>query len=182
MSKETVVAKRYAKALFEVAQGAGAVSQVETELKLVVGTVEGDAEFKKFLSYPNIDATAKIGLVKKAFEGSVSPAVMSTIELLIARGRQSIFAELLEAYVKIAGEVLGQADATVFSALPLTESELAHTAESFGKLTGKKIRLQNVIDKGLLGGIQVRIGDRLYDGSLSGKLSRLEKSLKSQAL
>lgn len=49
-------------------------------------------------------------------------------------------------------------------------------------MIGKKLRIQNVVDKNLLGGVKVRIGDTLYDGSLSGKLERLEKSFRRQAL
>jgi F-type H+-transporting ATPase subunit delta len=60
----------------------------------------------------------------------------------------------------------------------LSDAELAEVEVSFGKLSGKKIVAEQIVKPDLLGGVQVRIGDRLYDGSLSGKLERLQKSFK----
>lgn len=108
---------------------------------------------------------------------------MNTLQLLIERRREEALEAFVKAYVKIANDALGQANATVYTPVKLSEAELNDIAATFGKLTGKQIRVESVIDKSLLGGIQVRIGDRLYDGSLSGKLKRLERTLnQSQAL
>jgi F-type H+-transporting ATPase subunit delta len=87
-----------------------------------------------------------------------------------------------EAYTRIAGQALGQAHATVYTAKALTEQELSGVEAQFGGITGKKIIAEQIVEPALLGGIQVRIGDRLYDGSLSGKLDRLQKTLNSKAL
>ncbi|GGF91895.1 F0F1 ATP synthase subunit delta [Paenibacillus abyssi] len=182
MSRETLVAKRYAKALFELAQQNNVVSDVEDQLMLVVRALEGDADIVKFLVSPNISTDKKIDLVKQALSGKVSEMVIQTIELLISRGRNDIIGEVYSAYKKVAGEALGQADAIVYTAKQLPEDEMQKIGIRFGAMIGKKIRVEQIVEPALLGGIQVRIGDRLYDGSLSGKLARLEKSLKSQAL
>jgi F-type H+-transporting ATPase subunit delta len=109
--------------------------------------------------------------------------VANTLQLLIEKGRETLVGAVYEDYVKIAGEALGQANATVTSALPLTVEEATNVKAQFEQMIGKKVRIENIVDPSLLGGLQVRIGDRLYDGSLSGKLARLEKSLKqAQAL
>ncbi|MBD2868342.1 F0F1 ATP synthase subunit delta [Paenibacillus arenilitoris] len=178
MSRDTVVAKRYAKALFELASQQQIVSEVEAQLKLIVDSLEQDADIQKFLSLPSIDAEKKIALLKSAFGDRVSALVLNTVKLLISRRRQDVIAEVYEAFVKIAGESLGQAHATVYAAKALTAEELAGVTEQFGQITGKTIIAEQVVEPSLLGGIQVRIGDRLYDGSLSGKLERLQKSFK----
>ncbi|WP_028608300.1 F0F1 ATP synthase subunit delta [Paenibacillus harenae] len=178
MSRDTVVAKRYAKALFELAAQQQLVSEVEAQLKLIVETLEQDEDVLKFLSLPNIDTDKKIALLKTAFGDRVSVLVLNTVELLITRGREDVIAEVYEAFVKIAGEALGQAHATVYAAKALTDEELAGVAAEFGQLTGKTIIAEQIVEPSLLGGMQVRIGDRLYDGSLSGKLERLQKSFK----
>jgi F-type H+-transporting ATPase subunit delta len=183
MSRETIVAKRYAKALFDVAQGNGQVALVEEELRSIVDVLNGNADFRKLLEHPNIDVSVKQNLLKTAFEGKVSGSVLNTLQLLVERRRETILPMLLASYASIANESLGQADAIVKTPLPLTEQEKQDVAEHSGKLTGKKIRVENRIDSSLLGGMQVRIGDRLYDGSLSGKLARLQQSLNAnQAL
>lgn len=178
MSRDTVVAKRYAKALFELAAAQQAVSEVEAELKLIVGALEQDPEIEQFLSLPSIDPEKKIAVLKAAFGDRVSGLVLNTIQILVRRRRSDILKDVSEAYTKIAGESLGQTQATVYAAQSLTDEELAALTSQFGQMIGKKIIAQQVVEPSLLGGVQVRIGDRLYDGSLSGKLERLQKSFK----
>lgn len=178
MSRDTVVAKRYAKALFELAEKQQAVAEVEGQLKLIVGVLEQDPEIEKFLSLPSIDPASKIAVLKAAFGDQVSVLVLNTLEILITRRRQGDIADVYAAYTKVAGDSLGQAHATVYAAKALSDEELAGVAAQFGQVTGKTIIAQQIVEPSLLGGVQVRIGDRLYDGSLSGKLDRLQKSFK----
>ncbi|MEK3883724.1 F0F1 ATP synthase subunit delta [Paenibacillus sp. PL2-23] len=182
MSRDTVVAKRYAKALFELASGSSIVSEVEAQLKLIADALTQDAEIGKFLSLPSVAPASKIEVLKSAFGDKVSGLVLDTLRVIVSRGRQELIGDVYEAYTKIAGEALGQAHATVYTAQKLSDAELAGVAEQFGSITGKKIIAQQIVEPALLGGMQVRIGDRLYDGSLSGKLERLQKSLHSKAL
>lgn len=182
MSRGSVVAKRYAKALFDVAQQQNIVQDVEQQLRGLSGALEQDAEILKFLGYPNIDTARKLAVLKDALAGKISDAVLNTVELLVTRGRQEDIPGVYEAFTKIAGEATGQANATVYTAMQLSDSELEKVVAQFSKIVGKSIRAEQVVEPSLLGGVQVRIGDRLYDGSLSGKLARLEKTLKSQAL
>lgn len=178
---DIVVAKRYAKALFELASERGIIAQVEEELGAVVAVVQNDADFKKLLQHPNVALSVKTDLLQKAFEGKVSDAVLNTLQMLVSRRREALLSTLYTDYVKIANEALGQASAIVYTPFALSEDKVKEIALHFGKVTGKTLRTQTVIDPTLLGGILVRIGDRVYDGSLSGKLERLQKSL-TQAL
>jgi F-type H+-transporting ATPase subunit delta len=183
MSRDLNVAKRYAKALFEAAKERDIVSRAEEELRAVVNAFDSNRELEKLIQHPAIDAGVKKGLLKQLFEGKVSDIVFNTLQLLIDRRREDIIGAVAMYYVDIANEALGQANAVVYTPFELSENELNLIKEKFGKISGKTIRLSTVIDKSLLGGIQVRIGDRLYDGSLSGKLQRIEKVLnQSQAL
>lgn len=183
MSQDMIAAKRYAKALFEVAREKGQVAQVEQELESVMTALNENADLSKLIKHPSIEAAVKTGLIKQIFGSSVSEAVLNTLQLLVERRREDVLDAFVKAYAKIANDALGQANATVYTPVELSEAELNEIAATFGKLTGKQIRMVSVLDKSLLGGIQVRIGDRLYDGSLSGKLKRLERTLnQSQAL
>ncbi|MFD0673723.1 F0F1 ATP synthase subunit delta [Cohnella sp. GCM10027633] len=182
MSRGTVVAKRYAKALFQLANENGLVSEVESKLSLVVSTVENDATIRAFLSAPNIALSAKVAALKSAFDDKASSFVLNTVSLLIERGREGEIASVLEAYLQVAGNVLGRADAIVTSSTPLSEVEKNKLAVKFGALLGKTVRVTNAVNPELLGGLTVRIGDTLYDGSLKGKLDRLDKTLRTAAI
>lgn len=174
---DIIVAKRYAKALFEVAKEKGLISEVEEELKSVASVIKGNADLQKFLNHPSIGTSVKKDLLKQIFEGHVSETVWNTLQVLIDKGREAIIPSLVNDYVKIANEAQGLANATVYTAFALNENQVIDIASHFKKITSKTLRVETVIDPKLLGGIQVRIGDRLYDGSLSGKLGRLAKSL-----
>ncbi|NMO94556.1 F0F1 ATP synthase subunit delta [Paenibacillus lemnae] len=178
MSQETVAAKRYARALFEVAAQQQKGLEVEEELRAVVTALDSDPDIRKFIATPNIPQSVKMDVLSKTLKGRVSEPVINTMELLLNRGRAELLGEVLNSYVKIQGESQGMADATVYSTYLLNEQEKQQVASEFGQLSHKKIRVNNVVDESLLGGLKVVIGDKLYDGSLAGKLERLEKSFR----
>lgn len=177
MSADIVVAKRYAKALFETAQQSGIVMDVQKQLKFVVDALDKDADVGAFFAYPNIDASIKINVLRKAFADQVSSIVLNLISLVVERRRQELFPEIYEQYLNLANESAGITQAAVYTAKTLSTEELAKIAKQFNEITGKIVVAHQIVAPELLGGIQVRIGDKLYDGSLSGKLERLHKAL-----
>ncbi|EJW18467.1 F0F1 ATP synthase subunit delta [Paenibacillus alvei] len=181
MSQNIVIAKRYAKALFELAQERQLVSETEQQLKETAELVKANHELYLILTSPNIGHAEKSAVLGKVLDGHVSDILLNMVQLLIERGRIDALREIADSYVRIAGEALGILDATVTSAYPLDESEKEAVAAEFGQKLGKTIRVHNVVDASVIGGLQVRIRDHLYDGSLSGKLERLNRSLKLQA-
>jgi len=181
MSSEVIVGKRYAKALLEAARDRGIIAGVAEELRTVAAAVETNADFKNIWENPSFSAAVKKQIVSNVLAGKVSDIVLNTIQLMVDKGRESLLGSLAGLYADFANEALGQAQAQVYSAKPLSEGELKDVAETFGKVTGKTIVAQNIVNPDLLGGLQVRIGDRLYDGSLSGKLNRLGKTLSQNA-
>jgi len=182
MSRGSVVSKRYAKGLFQAAQEKGLVAETEAQLKLIVDVIEGDAEFRGFLKAPNITFATKKQVLLQAFGAEVSPIVLNTVGLLIERGREGELPAVLASYLQVAGDALGRADAFVASSAPLSAEEQTKLGERFGALLGKKVRVTNTVNPELLGGLTVRIGDTLYDGSLKGKLERLDKTLQTAAI
>lgn len=179
MSRGTVVAKRYARALFDLAREQDAVASTENELKLVADAIEANADLRVFLSAPNITLDKKIALLRGTFGGKVSQFVLNTVSLLVERGRETEIPAVLEAYMSVAGGVLGRADALVTSAKPLTPDQAEDIAKQFAAIIGKNVRVIGQVDESLIGGMTVRIGDTLYDGSLRGKLNRLSKELQT---
>ncbi|WP_322906475.1 F0F1 ATP synthase subunit delta [Paenibacillus campi] len=178
MSRDTVVSSRYAKALFEAASDSGRVEETGQELQAVVDALAADHDFRNFIATPNISLADKEKVLENVFTGKISDVLLRTLFLLMERSRHDLFPELLNNYNKIVSDTLNVADAQVYTPFPLTEQEQAEVAATFGQLSGKRLRIQNVIDESLIGGLKVVIGDKLYDGSVSGKLERLEKSFR----
>ena len=98
--------------------------------------------------------------------------------LLIERHREDEISDVADHFVNMANDARGIAEAKVYSIRPLTDAECEALSSSFAVKVGKKsLRIDNIVDTNLLGGIKLRIGNRIFDGSLRGKLDRLERQL-----
>lgn len=171
------VAKRYARALFEVAKERGLIDQIETELKDIVAAVDQNLELNKILTHKQIARESKEQLLKDLFGAHVAAETINFLNVLIENGREIELGEIAAAYVAMANEVRGIADAIVTTAKPLGEDEVNELAEQFGKQVNKTLRVQTVVDPAIIGGVVVRIGDRLYDGSIKRKLEQFAHQL-----
>jgi F-type H+-transporting ATPase subunit delta len=177
-----IVAKRYAVALFQLAKEQNTIDQFEKELLIVKEVFTTNKDLIDVLNHPKVTNETKKSIVKEAF-ASLTQQVVNTLLLLVDRHRVDIVTDVVDYFVKNANEARGTEDAIVYSVRPLTEAELTSISTSFAKKIGKtSLRLQNVVDKTLLGGVKLRIGNRIYDGSISGKLERIERQLVANRL
>ncbi|MBN2908053.1 F0F1 ATP synthase subunit delta [Polycladomyces sp. WAk] len=173
---QSVVAKRYARALFEVATEKQLLDQVEQELFAVVRTLEENSEFQQWLAYPQVAKEEKKELLERIF-GELSEPTKHLLFLLIDRGRQSAIGKIAEEFRALANESRGVADAVVTTPRKMTVKDQKRLIALFKKLIGKELSITNVVDSDILGGVIVRVGDRLYDGSLKTKLDRFQQQL-----
>ncbi|WP_100523474.1 F0F1 ATP synthase subunit delta [Mycobacteroides abscessus] len=173
-----VVAKRYAHALFEVASEKQQIDLVEQELDQVKQLFDENPAFLQFLQHPQIADSAKKQEVKAIFEGKISEVTFNFLNLLIDKKREDLFPIIPKYFTEKANEARGLVDAVVTSVKPLTEEEKQGIVDSFKKLLNKEVRVTNQLDQSIMGGVVVQVGDRLYDGSVAGRLNRLQQSLK----
>ena len=175
----TMVAKRYASALFQIANEHQILGQVEEDLRVVKEVLEYNSDLKAVLKSSKLTIDKKKEIVKNAF-ASVNMYVLNTVLLLIDRHREDQIVEVTDQFLELANEAMGIAEAEVYSARELTDAEREALSATFAAKIGKKsLRIENIVDSNLLGGIRLRIGNRIYDGSLRGKLDRLERKLLS---
>jgi F-type H+-transporting ATPase subunit delta len=166
----SAVGKRYARALFDVASERGKIDQVEADLGAIVQAVEQSEDLSKIILHPHIAAAAKQSLVDDLFKSHVGEETFNFLGVLIENGRELQLVDIYRSFVQLANDARGIADAVVTSAQPLSTEEQAELAEKFGQTLNKKLRLTAVVDPSILGGIIIKIGDRLYDGSMKTKL------------
>ncbi|MBD8069501.1 F0F1 ATP synthase subunit delta [Bacillus sp. PS06] len=177
-----VVAKRYALALFQLAKEQQTLDQIEAELRVVKQVFTTNKELMVFLTSPKIQADTKKAALKEAF-ASASNTVLNTLFLLVDRHRTTVITEVVDQFIEQANEERGVAEAKVYSVRPLTDTEKAGISAMFAKNIGKAaLRIENIVDKSLIGGVKIRIGNRIYDGSVNGKLERLERDLMTKRL
>lgn len=173
------VAKRYAGAVYELAQAADSVDAYEEELKLIVETVDNHKDLSQVLSHPRISDSDKKALVEDIFKDAADRNVINLLKLLIDRGRTNILKDIKDAYVTQANAERGIIDMKVTTAEALDEETKQDLISQFSAKTGKRLRLDATVDKSLIGGIVVRIGNRIFDGSMAGKLERFKQELKA---
>lgn len=176
MSSSTV-AKRYALALFQLAKEHQLLDQMEQELRVVKEVIIQNKDLKAVLKSPKLPNEKKKEILNEAFS-SVNPYALNTLMILIDRHREDYIADMADHFIKLANDERGIAEAKVYSVRPLTEAEREALSSAFASKVGKQsLRIENIVDSNLLGGIKLRIGNRIFDGSLRGKLERLERQL-----
>ncbi|WP_174734260.1 F0F1 ATP synthase subunit delta [Mesobacillus harenae] len=176
MSNSTI-AKRYALALFQIANDHKSLNQVEDELRVVKEVLSSNPAFSAVLASPKLSNEEKKGLLREAF-ASASSHVQNTLMVLVDRHRQNQISEVADGFFELANDAKGVAEAKVYSVKALTDAQRQAISDAFAPKVGKtSLRIENHVDSNLLGGIKLRIGNRIFDGSLRGKLDRLERKL-----
>jgi F-type H+-transporting ATPase subunit delta len=175
----SMVAKRYALALFQIAKETQALGVIEEELRVVKEVVQYNPELKNILNSSKLSIEEKKEIIKSSF-ATVNVNVLNTMLILIDRHREDQVVDVANEFLELANDEMGIAEAQVYSTRELTDAEREAISSVFAAKVGKKsLKIENIVDSNLLGGIRLRIGNRIYDGSLRGKLDRLERKLLS---
>lgn len=169
--------ERYALALFEIAKKHGASVEVEMDLREVQKAFAANPELLELFSSPKLEATEKKAVITKLF-GQANVYVVNTLQLLSDRKRLKEISSIVDDYIRLDNADKGIEDAKVYSVSPLTEEQRASISSVFAKKIGKEaLRIENIIDPSLIGGLRLQIGNRIFDSSVSAKLERLQRQL-----
>ncbi len=181
MARVETAVRRYAEAAFEVAIRDDSVKAWRTELDKVASIVS-DERVARILANPALPLERRTEIADKIFGKVVSPPVLNLIKLMIRRGRIHGLPRLAAEFRRLDNTRQGITLATATSAAPLTRDEVQALTKRMEQFTGGRIELEVQVDPSLLGGVVVRLGDRLIDGSVRGRLERLRNQLVSGAL
>lgn len=180
MAGSSTAARRYAEAAFEVGLRDGTVDAWRRELDAAAGII-GDPTVLRTLENPAIPLETRTDLLS-ALKPSVSQPVLNLILLLVRRGRIGTLSLVAAEFRRLDDRRNGVTVASATSASALDSGEVAALTQQLEELTGGRVELTLQIDPSLLGGLVVRVGDRLIDGSVRGRLERLRTQLVSGAL
>lgn len=171
------VAERYASALFQVAKDHNVTLEIEKDLREVRKVFKMTPELYQLIVSPKVSADKRTNLINEVFQGA-NHYLINTLQMLGERRRMNIISDMAQSYIKLSNEEQGIEDAVVYSTRPLTEEETVSLSTAFAKSIGKNsLRIENVIDPSLIGGLRLQIGNRIYDSSVSTKLARLQRQL-----
>ena len=171
--------RRYASALFGAASKADAVDAVESDLGLVGYVLESSPALWDAMVSPIIPPAKMREILGDIFEGKVHKITLAYLRLLADKRRAEAIRQTESEYVALANEARGIVQAEVTSATPLDEDQEARLVSKLSATTGQQIQLAKRVDPSAIGGVLVRIGDTVIDGSVRGQLAALRERLLS---
>lgn len=167
--------KRYALALYQVAEEKGKVEEYLQDLREVVNLIENNQEFLQIIKHPQISSTRKKQTFIKLFKGKVDEELLSFLLILIEKDRMLYIREKLNEMEKIHLERNNTLIANIKTVIPLTKDEKDTLKIKLSKKYDKKILLNEEIDESIIGGVYVRVGNDVIDGTVKSKLDEMKE-------
>lgn len=177
--KNTTVARNYAQALFvaAVARGTAEIERYGQLMEAVAGAVQADERIAVALESPRVSKATKSALLARALADVAPVDFVRFLQAVVRRGRQGLLGEIAQQYHGLVDAQLNRVHAGVtLMDAPDTRLE-QEVVERLSRAIGKEVRVHFRADRGILGGVVVRVGDRIYDGSVRRKLATLRRKL-----
>ena len=171
------IGKNYATAIYDIAESQNKLSQTLEDLKLISEIYAKNIEFKDTIDSPALDFEARKNIVTKILKSSIDPFTMETINYLIEKGRFFDIGIICSEYQKIYNAKNNFVEVEATFAIEPTEEQKKKLFEKLEKTSGKKVKLKVKLDKSILGGGIVKIGDKIIDGSIRRQLDMLKSNL-----
>ena len=173
------IARPYAQALFDIAQGDNSLDAVEQGLVSISSLADESADFARFLRSPVISAEAKSAAVDTILkQAKVNPTVGNFVRVVASNGRLFALTTIIKSFRDLAAKQRGEIAADVTSAVPLSKAQLAALATTLKAKIGKTVTLNEHVDPSLIGGLQVKVGSQMIDSSLKTKLTAMKIAMK----
>jgi F-type H+-transporting ATPase subunit delta len=176
MALTRTAARRYAEAAFQIAERDDSMADWLAAFDVAEARLTGP-EAMRLLASPAIPAEARERLLDRLLGGAVSGPPRNLLALLVRRGRFELLPAVCAEFRRLYRHREGIVEAIVTSAAPIDPGEVRMLEERLAAVADARIELSLRVDPAIIGGLQVRLGDRLIDGSVRGRLERLRASL-----
>jgi len=167
-------ARRYAKALLQSALEQDMLGVVKEDIQFINETLENSNELKVFLKSPVIKSEDKQNALSSIFEKHISKETMSLLLLLSEKRRENLLKDICIGFIQLYNEHQGIIRVDVVSAFELNSRQKKALEEELVEKTGKKVELDVTVNNNLIGGLIVKIGDTVIDGSVKHKIRMLK--------
>lgn len=175
------LAQRYAAALADVAIERNSAPQVRQDIAAFAGLMDESRELRQLLANPAVPRAGKHAVIESLVErlGS-SRTVRNFLLLLVDHRRAALLPDIELAYESLLDAKLGLTRAAVTTGQELVAAERAELIGALERLVGGRVEAQFLVDDHMLGGVRVRVGSTIYDGSVRGQLNKLRARLASE--
>jgi F-type H+-transporting ATPase subunit delta len=171
----SAAARRHARAAFQIALERNELDIWRGDLEWLSKAVEDPLLFA-FLENPKVHFEGKAKVLRQGLAG-VNPMVINLALLLVSRGRLNIIADVAREYERMVDEKKGIAHADVFAAIPLSSDDENKLARRLSDIVGSKVVVSTDVSPEIIGGLVIKVGDKLIDGSTKSQFTALKKSM-----
>lgn len=171
------IARRYAYAIFEIASEKNRAEKFAQDLKTIINQIDNNPAIKKFIYGRLVPAKAKKEFISKIAPREIDQMVLNFIYLVMDKSREQYLTGIVDAFDQLAAEEKRIVPAQVQTAIPLTEGQIDQLEKQLSKKIGQSVKAKITVEPSLIGGMAVRIGDIVYDGSIVKKLDMLKEHL-----
>jgi F-type H+-transporting ATPase subunit delta len=175
--KSVTIARNYAEALFAAGEAKRDAERFGAFMDAVAGAVAADERIAIALESPRVSKRAKAELLERALDELAPKEFVRFLQAVVKRGRQGLLGEIAVEYQKLLDVTLNRVHAGVTLASEPDARLEKQIVERLARALGKEVRPHYRVDAGILGGVVVRVGDRIYDGSLRRRLAILKRRM-----
>ncbi|MBX7160519.1 MAG: ATP synthase F1 subunit delta [Acidimicrobiia bacterium] len=169
----------YAQAMLDVADAEGVLADVEDELFAFRGVLEANPDLVQGLSDVGIPAERRQQLVEELLGGRALPQTVQLVSFVVGGGRGRVLQDVIIEFLELAASRKSSAVAEVRSASQLSDDQKSKLAAALEKATGKKVQIRVQVDPSVIGGVLVKVGDQIVDGTVRTQLNRFREGLRS---
>jgi F-type H+-transporting ATPase subunit delta len=167
----------YAEALLDLAEQAGQTEPVASELVELQALLKSERNFENFLESPSIRIGERAEVLQRIFAGRLSPLTMKFLGVLNGKGRLALLKHIADAYREQLDKRQGKVKADVTVALKLSDQEMEAVRQQLSTALKKNVIVNQRVDESILGGMVVKVRDRLLDASVRAQLDAMRKQL-----
>ena len=178
---ETKVAKRYAKSLIDLSNEKGIMDAVNEDMKMFVKTCEENRDLALMLTNPIIQSDKKLNVLQSLFGSRVNKMTMTFFEIVIRKGREKYLVQIAKEFINQYKALKKILTAEVISAVGLDDKLRKQIYDLLRNDSNSEIELVEKVDKTLIGGFVLRIGDTQYDASIASNIRKLKQAFSSNA-
>ena len=173
-----LISKTYGDALFELALEENRIDDYVAEVDAMLTIIRDNPELSKLLNHPKISKEEKITVVGQIFEGKISKELLGLINMIVEKDRNNAMEDIFKYFIDRVKEYKNIGVAKVTSAVELSDAQKSQVEKRLLETTGYvKFEISYDVDKDLIGGMVIRIGDRVVDSSIRTRLYELTKEL-----
>ncbi|MDD3150488.1 MAG: ATP synthase F1 subunit delta [Candidatus Gastranaerophilales bacterium] len=173
----STIAQRYSDAMFDIAKSTNDFDKMKDDFTLVTSVFKQSNDLKPFLEHPTVENKDKKEVIDKIFKSEISDSILNLLKLLLDKNRFFILPSIINLYEQSLNKMRNISQAQVFTVIEMKDDSKQKLKNNLEKLLNKKIELITKIDKDIIGGVVVKIGDKVIDGSIRGRLNNLAMSL-----